>query len=72
MTRIEKARNAGVAVAVVGAVAWIVALEGLLRTANDGTGANIGAGILLLAGRGLVGVGLIVVVVFAVIGAVRR
>lgn len=72
MLMIKKTRNAGMVIMAVGAIAWIVALEGILRTMDDGNGANIGAGFLLLAGRGLVVIGVVVAVVFAVIGALRK
>ena len=72
MLMIKRARNVGMAIGAVGLIVWIVALEGILRTMDDGNGANIGAGFLLLAGRGLVVIGVVVAVVFAVVGAVRK
>lgn len=58
--------------AAIGAAAWIIGLEGILRTMDDGNGANIGAGAAVLIGRGLVVVGAVVAVLSAVIASVRR
>lgn len=72
MNRAKASACVGLIIAALGAAAWIVGLESVLRTMDDGNGANIGAGALVLAGRGLVVVGVVVAVVFAIIGALRK
>lgn len=72
MTGVQKLRSAGLGMTALGAIAWIIALEGAIRTMDDGNGANIGAGLLLLAGRGLAATGLVVTALSVVIAVARR
>lgn len=55
----------GVALIIVGAIAWIVGE--VAASDPDVIGANIGAGILILAGRGAVILGLVVVAISLVL-----
>lgn len=62
----------GLSTAVIGALTWIVALEAILRTMGDDRGANIGAGLLLLVGRGMFAAGVVFSALAAAIAISER
>lgn len=70
MNGIQVARNGGLIVATLGVVVGLVGY--FANTSDAGTGANIGAGILMLAGIALVLAGAIAAAVFAAIGRNRK